>query len=242
MKQEDLRTALQANLEQDRLAWLEESLEAVRTDPSQVRTRFPAAGRHMGRRPIAPSTPGDPAPWTADDAARALLLVALGESVGEELHDLYRFGDADEQRAIVRSLHMLPPVEAARELVLEASRANDPRLVRVALGTYGLTHLDDGEVAQVTLKCVFSGVPLGCIDGLPDRASPRLARMLAAFALERVAAGRTVPADIWQFIDRHPPHDLLAAIEAEREHPVPERRAAARAALSGRSAAATSGT
>lgn len=236
MTPEDLRAALTARLDPGGTRWLEEALAAVRADPAAVRTRFPAAGRKVGREPIAPSEPGDPAPWTADDAARALLLVALGDHVSAELPDLHRFGDADEQRAIVRSLHLLPPVEGARELVLEASRTNDPRLIRVALAPYGLKALEDGEVAQIALKCVFTGVPLSCVRGLEDRATPELARMLAGFALERIAAGRSVPADVWPFIDRHPPRDLLDAIEEERAHRVAERREAAAAALADRRA------
>jgi hypothetical protein len=52
--------------------------------------------------------------------------------------------------------------------------------------------------------------------------------------LERIAAGRTVPADIWPFIDAYPPADLLNAIERERSHPVEQRRKAAEAALAAR--------
>ncbi len=59
--------------------------------------------------------------------------------------------------------------------------------------------------------------------------------MLAAFVHERVAAGRTVPADVWPVIDRFPPEDELAEIVAELDHPVAERREAARAALALRS-------
>lgn len=231
-----LDTALRAHLDGRGLQWLDAAVDQVRSDPARVRTLFPAAGRFVGRAPVAEAPAGDPAPWTADDAARALLLVALGDAAGAEVADLHRFGDADEQRAIVRSLHLLPPVEGARDLVLQAARANDPRLIRVALGPYGIGHLDDDEVAQVALKLVFNGVPLTCVEGLDERATPRLARMLAEFALERVAAGRSVAADIWPFVDRYPEHvaDVLAAIEAERQHAVPERAAAAAAALAAR--------
>ena len=38
-------------------------------------------------------------------------------------------------------------------------------------------------------------VPLAQVDGLPDRADPELARMLAGLAHERHEAGRTIPAD-----------------------------------------------
>ena len=55
--------------------------------------------------------------------------------------------------------------------------------------------------------------------------------MLAAFVHERVAAGRTVPAEVWDVIDRHPPRAEIAAIEAELDSPFADRRAAAAQAL-----------
>jgi hypothetical protein len=217
---------------------LERALSDIERDPAAIRTAFPAAGRNVGRTILGEGTT-DPAPWTADDAARCLMLVALGDRVHEELWGLYRFGDADEQRAIVRSLHLLPHSGGELDLVRDAARTNDPRLVRVALGPYGMANLDDDEVAQIALKCVFSGVPLSCIDGLPGRTTPRLARMLASFALERVAAGRSVPSEIWPFVDRFPPDDLLAAIEARCESDVAEQRTSAEAALADRRAILT---
>ena len=55
--------------------------------------------------------------------------------------------------------------------------------------------------------------------------------MLAAFVHERVAAGRDIPAEVWDVIDRHPPVDELAAIEAERASRFADRREAAERAL-----------
>ena len=238
MTPDEIRGLLLASLEERASAWLESALADIARDPAAIRKAFPAVGRNLGRAEL--EDPGDdPAPWTADDAGRCLMLVALANSAGEELPGLYRFGDADEQRAIVRSLHLLPSAAGGLDLVRDAARTNDPRLVRVALGPFGLEHLDDEEVAQIALKCVFYEVSLSCIDGLADRATPGLSRMLASFALERVAAGRKVPSDIWPFVDMFPPQDLLEAIEAETHNEVAERRAAAEAALSDRRAALT---
>ena len=74
-------------------------------------------------------------------------------------------------------------------------------------------------------------MPIAPLDGLPARATPETARMLAAFVHERVAAGRDIPAEVWTVIDRHPPVDELAAIEAERASRYADRREAAERAL-----------
>ena len=89
------------------------------------------------------------------------------------------------------------------------------------------------------LKCVFIGVPIAPLDGLPARATAETARMLAAFVHERVAAGRDVPAEVWMVIDRFPPEEEIAAIEGELQSEFEDRRAAAERALSYRGAQAS---
>lgn len=219
--------------------WLEAARAAVAADPAAIRSRFPAAGRKVGRGPLEPAAdPADVHSWTVDDAARALLLVALGARAEEELEGLYRHGDPSERRAVLRALALLPVGDAGVELVLDALRTNDTRLTAAALGPYAARHLGDHDYAHAVLKCVFAGVPLAGVAGLPERCTPTLARMLTSYAHERVAAGRGVPPEIWPLVDRHPPAEELAALESELTHHTAERRAAARRALTTRRSAA----
>jgi hypothetical protein len=228
----DLWAALDDRVSPDALAWVRESVAAIEADPAAVRTRFAMAGRKVGRAPLDPDAdPDDVHAWTIDDAARTLLLVALGDGVEAELRDLYRFGDAAERRGLLRALPYLPVGDRVMDILDDAIRTNDTRLVAAALGPYATEHLDDAAYDQAVLKCVFIGVPIAPLDGLPERATPETARMLAAFVHERVAAGRDIPAEVWDVIDRHPPADELAAIEAERESEFADRREAAARAL-----------
>ena len=228
----ELSAALEERLDDDGRAWLAESVAAIEADPAAIRTRFPMAGRKTGRGPLRPGDdPDDVHAWTVDDAVRTLLLVALGDRVEEELAELYRFGDAAERRGLLRALPYLPLGDRALWLVDDAVRANDTRLVAAALGPYATRVLDDAAYDQAVLKCVFIGVPIRPLDGLPARATPETARMLAAFVHERVGAGRDVPAEVWDVIDRHPPADELAAIEAELASDYADRREAATRAL-----------
>jgi hypothetical protein len=228
----DLWAALEERAAPEALAWLREAVAEVEHDAAVVRTRFPMAGRKVGRAPLDPDADADDVhAWTIDDAARTLLLVALADRAAGELPDLYRFGDAAERRGLLRALPYLPVGEEAMAIVDDAIRTNDTRLVAAALGPYATERLDDAAYDQAVLKCVFIGVPITPLDGLPARATAETARMLAAFVHERVAAGRDVPAEVWDVIDRHPPADELAAIEAERSSPFADRRAAAERAL-----------
>ncbi|MDF4252619.1 EboA domain-containing protein [Streptomyces sp. WMMB303] len=134
------------------------------------------------------------------DAARVLILHAAAPGI-QELTRLYRHGTGDERRAVLLALpHLDPPPEqaAALELVEDALRTNDTRLIAAALGPYAAAHLDAHQWRHGVLKCLFTGVPLTVLAGLAHRASgdAELARMLEDYARERTAAGRSVPADL----------------------------------------------
>jgi len=123
------------------------------------------------------------------------LLAALPEVVlTEEVSYLYLFGDPAEKRAVLRALDLLPVGDAGLPLVLDALRTNDSTLVAAALGSYGTAVLDSHAYRRAVLKCVLLGVPLTGIGAL--RVDDELRAMLRAYAEERAAAGRPVPADV----------------------------------------------
>src|SRR3954453_1518727 len=232
---EELSAALEARAKPEGLEWLREASAAVAADVTAIRSRFPMVGRKVGRAPLdAGADPADVHAWTIDDAARTLLLVAGGTAVEGELAELYRYGDAAERRGILRALPFLELGDRGLYLLDDAIRTNDTRLIAAALGPYATEHLPDAAYDQAVLKCVFVGVPITGLDGIPERVTPDGARMLAAFVHERVAAGRDVPAEVWIVIDKYPHAEEIAAIEAELDSEFDDRRAAARRGLSQR--------
>ncbi|MGH8909326.1 MAG: EboA domain-containing protein [Egibacteraceae bacterium] len=217
---EQLEAAVRRRTTPPQRAWLDEARRAVAADPSAIGSCFPAVGRQVGRGPLDPTAELDDLhAWRVDDAARTLLLLELGDRVGGQLELLYRHGDTAERRGVLRALALLPAGDAGIRLVEDAVRTNDPRLIAAALGPYAMARLDDATLCHAVLKCVFSGVPLGGLEGLSDRVTPDMARLLASYAHERVVAGRGVALDVWPIIDRFPPEAELAAIEAELGHP-----------------------
>jgi hypothetical protein len=231
----ELSAALEARARPEGLAWLREASANVAADPTAIRTRFPMVGRKVGRETLEEGAdPADVWAWSVDDAARVLLLVAMGESAEAELAELYRFGDAAERRGILRALPFLEIGDRGLALTDDAIRTNDTRLIAAALGPYATEHLSDAQYDQAVLKCVFVGVPITPIDGIPERVTPDGARMLAAFVPERLAAGRDVPPEVWIVIDKYPHAEEIAAIEAELDSEFDDRRAAAQRALSHR--------
>ncbi|HWS33920.1 MAG TPA: EboA domain-containing protein [Actinoplanes sp.] len=177
--------------------WLDAGVARVAADPAAITRLFAAAARHCGRADL-PDPPG----WTADQAARARLLLALpATELPGRLDDLYRHGDATEKLAVLKALPLLPIGAAAVPLLHDAIRTNDTRLVAAALGPYA-RHLDQAAWRQAVLKCVFMGIPLAVVDGLTDRADPELAVMTAGLRDEREAAGRPFPDDARTLLDK----------------------------------------
>ncbi|KSU51913.1 EboA domain-containing protein [Microbacterium enclense] len=179
--------------------WTTRAVEQVRGDATGAARLFAAAGREVGREPLT----AEPFAPTADDAARAAIIAALADGGADPAAAvaLYRRGDDAERRGVLRGLDAITdPAPAWRDagldLVLDALRANDTRLVAAALGSFAAAHLDDHAWRHGVLKCVFLGIPLSVVAGLEARADDELAAMAARFAEERRAAGRTVPDDL----------------------------------------------
>ncbi|MET9082815.1 EboA domain-containing protein [Streptomyces sp. NPDC004237] len=209
------RTALRAALDPTALAWLDEAAAAIAAEPATIRRLFPAARRRCGQARLTEY-------WTVDEAARAVLLTALprtGQALADEVTRLHRHGEPAEQRAVLRTLPLLDLGDLALTVVREALRGNDTTLIEAALGPYATAHLPDAEYRQAVLKCVFYEIPVNRVHGLRTRADRELARMLADFAHERIAAGRDVPQDVWPVVRAFPDAvtEELAVLEKQLE-------------------------
>ncbi|GGN19473.1 EboA domain-containing protein [Streptomyces fuscichromogenes] len=204
-------TALRAALDTAARVWLDEAAATITAEPAAIRRLFPAARRRCGRARLTEH-------WTVDEAARAVLLTALprtGPALADEVTLLHRHGDPAEQRAVLRTLPLLDLGELALPVVRDALRGNDTTLIEAALGPYATAHLPDAEYRQAVLKCVFYEIPLDRVHGVHTRADRELARMLAAFAQERIAAGRDVPQDIRPVVRAFP--DVISEAPAAVE-------------------------
>ena len=187
----------------------------IQRSPEAVQRLFPAAAREVGRGPLDPEDPTGIVGPTLDDVVRGALLEALAEARADqpaellaEVEALYRYGDADEKRAVLRALPHLPLGDGAVHLLGDALRANDVRMIGAAMGPYATAHLGEDSWRQGVLKCLFVGVPLRAVHGLPQRADGTLADLVAAYAQERIAAGRPVPEDARRILADHP--DVVA--------------------------------
>lgn len=172
----------------------------VAQDPTRLGRTFPAAARRTGRGPL-PGADGvlledAVRVWLVHEAARSLDATALLA----ELREVYRYGDNDEKRAVLHALAGAPEEVDGSDLLLDALRTNDTRLVAAAMGPHS-DRLDDDSWRQGVLKCLFTGVPVAAVTGLSARADRELAEMVQRYRREREAAGRDVPPDVQVVLD-----------------------------------------
>lgn len=225
-----LQAALEARLAGASRAWLHEALaeaqavaearaeaEAASPRPADQwglptwERRFAEAGRHC-RTALVGQDGEDLA-----DAARVLLLHAVQPDHATTTR-LYSQGTAAERRAVLLALpHLGGLGDQALPLLEDALRTNDTRLVAAAVGPYAAEHLDQHAWRHAVLKCLFTGVPVDAVDGLPLRArhDAEIARMLRDYAAERTAASRPVPDDLHRVLALTAGPDLMAAAPTE---------------------------
>src|SRR5918996_4067575 len=198
-----LTDQLTPHLDADARHRLDDLVRELDDDPSRISVLFPAVGRRVARGPSEADDPDGIRHPRLEDEARVALLATLAaawrdrpERFDREMAQLYRYGDADEKRGVLRALSAIhpDPGRASLPLVDDALRTNDVRLVAAALGGYGARHLSAEAWRQGVLKCLFVGVPLQAVARLDERADAELSRMVADYCRERTAAGRSVPA------------------------------------------------
>jgi len=191
---------------------------------------FAAVLRHLGHAPLrldtedrkdaAKARPGwHPHRWTADTAARAMLLLSYDDSDGEAyagmLTDLLKLGRIETSATLYRCLPLLPYPERHLHWATAATRSDHRDLFEAlaVCNPYPAERFDDAAWNCLIMKAIFLGVPLVEVEGLERRANHVLAHELHDFAHQRAASGHAPGPAIWQAIGCHATGPLLNDME-----------------------------
>ena len=191
--------------------WLSEELRAAAvpaTSNARVAAAFTGAKRRLGSAPVTgepenwatyPAASG----WTLDQLGRVALLTTVDgaralEAMGELVEDLYFRGDGDEKVAVLKALAVLSHPQCYVELGVEACRSNMTSVFEAIACENALPreHFSEQAFNQMVMKALFLGVSVRRIEGVRERLTPELGRMLDDYRAEREAAGRSVPEDL----------------------------------------------
>ncbi len=171
--------------------WLREAVARLRAGATErdLYLLVSQVARRVGKAPLAladnelraatASRPGwDPRDWTADNAARVLLLLASTQDGAEISHRLDRLcaaADIDELVAFYRGLPLYPDPPRHALRAAEGVRSN-MRVVFEAVAhrnPYPAEHFDEQAWNQMVLKALFVGSTLDPVAGLEVTAQSR---------------------------------------------------------------------
>jgi hypothetical protein len=191
--------------------WFSDALASARgRNSSDVAVAYAGASRRLRATPVSVKS-ADRAvlersglrgahTWSLDRIARAALVCEMARwpDAPGVVDQTYRGGDNDERAALLGVLAALPDAGRFASTAVNACRTNVTSVFEAIAceNTYPAAHFSDAELNQMILKALFTGVAVARIEGVHTRANAELVRMVAAYATERRAAGRSVPADV----------------------------------------------
>lgn len=235
-----LSEILHTHLDQAQWEWLEQQQQqyAAGKAGSWYTMIFSAIPRFVGKAIVEPgqsvkSRLQDIRPgftlgaWPADRLARSwwLLQLPVADSAAyiRSVERLFLAAEMNEQVALYGSLPLLAFPESFTRRCAEGVRTNISSVFEaVALDNpYAAQYLEEGSWNQLVLKAFFMDVAVNRIEGLDQRANPKLAHILSDYAHERWAAGRPVNPVLWRpvgpFIDAELYKDILRLSESESD-------------------------
>lgn len=235
----------------DGVAWLHEKQAQIADGAADYvfYTSFSAVPRHTGKADLDLSEadrdaadtarPGwRPGGWSVDQAGRARLVLSLPDADRDDylstLERVFTHADMGESVALYQTLPLLPYPEAHRERAADGLRTNMTAVFNaIALhNPYPAEQFDEGAWNQMVLKAVFVGSSLHAIQGIDERANPKLARMLVDYAHERWAADRSVTPELWRPVGPFAEGAMLDDLERVLNDGTSAERQAAALALS----------
>jgi hypothetical protein len=148
-----------------------------------------------------------PDTWSTDEAARVVLLLATwsgdDQAFAALIDRLSATGELTEHVACMKGFAVFPAVDRLLPRARAAVRSSVQAVFEAIAchNPYPADRFDDDVYNQMVVKCVFSGVAIETIVGLDERRNDDLVKMMRDLVSERHAAGRTLPASVYAWLD-----------------------------------------
>jgi hypothetical protein len=196
------------------LAWLRQKSTK---ESMEVMTAFVACPRFLSKKIIQPSAEATAGlqieipgmwvqGWSLVRLARVWLLAQLDSSDKEtyvnQINTLFDTAELNELVSLYSALPLLSYPEQWLFRATDAVRSNMGFVFdAIALrNPYPERYFSEPAWNQLVMKTIFNDKPVHLLEGLDNRKNEALAFILSDFAHERWAAGRSVPAVVWQLV------------------------------------------
>lgn len=237
-----IQTELEGLLSDERMQWLQSAIAGIKASQDVVNEllKFSAGARRvLGQDKLTTGAKieivGEDVAlpishWNTADAGRALLILQALLSASEQcdliVRSYFEQGDESEIAIIVRVVNLLKNPERYKFYVREVGRTNSKPLYAALaqLNPYPARYYDDHEFNQLVLKALFIGIGIDTVIGLRDRANAELSKMCEDYIDERLAAGRSIPPDIWLALEPFASENGINLIQRHLHAETPEHR------------------
>lgn len=206
----------------DALTWLTAEIERQRAaaDERRLAIALGLASRKIARVELSLNvnetaaarqlrTGWQPELWSADEAARVLILGAShggdDQAFAARVDRLCTTAEVTEYIAYLKGFAIFPAPKLLYGRAREGVRsAITPVFAAIAChNPYPFDHFDEDAWNQMVVKAVFSGTPIEAIFGLRERRNPEVVQMMRDLISERRAAGRPLPDAVHAYVDRN---------------------------------------
>ncbi len=203
----------------DASTWLDAEIERQQAgiDERKLIIALGMTGRKIGRTDLsladsdrlearALRTGWQPEFWGTDEAARAAILLATysgdDDAFAARVNHLCANAEVTELIAYLKAFAVFPAAKQLHDRAREGIRSSvKPVFEAVAChNPYPFDHFDQAAWNQMVVKAVFVGTSIKNIVGIAERANPDLRQMLRDLISERHAAGRSVPAEVRDYV------------------------------------------
>jgi hypothetical protein len=217
-----LRGPLSRVLAPDALSWLTGEIDRQRAaaDERRLAIALGLASRKIARVELSLTadeaatarqlrTAWQPELWSADEAARVLILGASHRgddpAFAARVDRLCTTAEVTEHIAYLKGFAIFPAPALLYGRAREGVRsAITPIFAAIAChNPYPFDHFDEDAWNQMVVKAVFNGVPIETIVGLRERRNPEVVQMMRDLVSERRAAGRPLPDAVHAYVDRN---------------------------------------
>ena len=200
---------------------------------------FAVASRHSGkalltrgdaRSWLAVDPAFNPSTWTADEAARILLLLTVADAYPAKIFDCVtaciQYSDQHEVMALLKALPWLPEPRRFLQFAQDACRSNQVNVFTAIAceNPYPPRYFAAHTMNHLVVKALFLLVPLRRIIGIDSTADADRARMALDWVEEREAAGRPFPTDLWRIVAPSAVARALPALQRYARHASPGQR------------------
>jgi hypothetical protein len=171
--------------------------------------------------------------WTVPQTARVLALCSFqfkdASAFLRLLDQIFSIAEVTELVALYSALPLLPYPDMLTTRASEGVRTNMSVVFDAVVlnNPYPYEYLDQPAWNQMVLKALFMERPLYKIYGLAERSNKELSKMIANFAHERWAAGRSTSPEMWRPIGNKGTEGIYKDLEKLVAMDHPDQQAAA---------------